>query len=281
MLTVRTRAELRRIVDDWRAAGAQIAIVPTMGALHAGHTSLVALARQRAERVIATIFVNPMQFDQASDLAAYPRSEAEDTAKLEALGVDLLYAPGVEQIYPEGFETTISVTRASCGLCGDYRPGHFDGVATVVTKLFLQTAANLAVFGEKDYQQLHIVRRLARDLDIPVEIVAGPTVREPDGLALSSRNVRLTPDQRAIAPALPQALFAAAERLAEGGPVAAAVAAAGARILHAGFEELEYLELRDEATLRPLQTLDGPARLLAAAWLGGVRLIDNVAVAPA
>ena len=281
MLTVRTRAELRRIVDDWRAAGAQIAIVPTMGALHAGHTSLVALARQRAERVIATIFVNPMQFDQASDLAAYPRSEAEDTAKLEALGVDLLYAPGVEQIYPEGFETTISVTRASCGLCGDYRPGHFDGVATVVTKLFLQTAADLAVFGEKDYQQLHIVRRLARDLDIPVEIVAGPTVREPDGLALSSRNVRLTPDQRAIAPALPQALFAAAERLAEGGPVAAAVAAAGARILHAGFEELEYLELRDEATLRPLQTLDGPARLLAAAWLGGVRLIDNVAVAPA
>ncbi|MER2508629.1 MAG: pantoate--beta-alanine ligase, partial [Amaricoccus sp.] len=198
----RLRFELRAAVAAWKVAGARVAVVPTMGALHAGHLALVEAAKADADRVIVTLFVNPRQFNNAADLAAYPRTEAEDAEKLAPLAVDMLYVPDAEQIYPPGFATTVSVAGVSDGLCGAFRPGHFDGVATVVTKLLTQTAADRAYFGEKDYQQLMVVNRLVRDLDLPVEIVGVPTVRESDGLALSSRNARLAPRERAAAPAL-------------------------------------------------------------------------------
>jgi len=213
---VRTVAELRATAAQWRRQGATIAVVPTMGALHEGHLSLVRTALARADRVIVTLFVNPKQFNSAADLAAYPRTEEEDAAKLAPLGAHLLYAPDAAEIYPDGFATTVSVAGVSEGLCGAFRPGHFDGVATVVAKLFLQTGADVALFGEKDFQQLHVVRRMARDLDIPITIVGCPTVREADGLALSSRNVRLSPAERRAAPKLASILFEAARRLSNG-----------------------------------------------------------------
>lgn len=278
---VRTVTALRAIVSGWRDAGALVAVVPTMGALHEGHLSLVREAVKRADRVIVTLFVNPRQFDDPSDLAAYPRTETADAALVAPLGAHLLYAPEAGQIYPEGFSTTISVAGVSEGLCGANRPGHFDGVATVVAKLFLQTGADMAFFGEKDFQQLHVVRRMARDLDIAVEIVGCPTVREPDGLALSSRNARLSPAERQAAPALAAALTKAAGALAAGKPLAAVLSQARDEILAAGFASVEYLELRAQADLAPLQEADRPARLLAAAWLGETRLIDNVKVSSA
>ncbi|WEX10578.1 pantoate--beta-alanine ligase [Chelativorans sp. AA-79] len=277
---VRTVRELRAAVAEWRREGSRVAVVPTMGALHEGHLSLVRAALGRTERVIVTLFVNPKQFNNAADLAAYPRTEHEDAAKLAPLGVQMLYAPDASEIYPEGFSTTVSVSGVSEGLCGAFRPGHFDGVATVVTKLFLQTGADFAFFGEKDFQQLHVVRRLARDLDIPIVIVACPTVREEDGLALSSRNVRLSPEERRAAPELARILFATAGRLTGGTPIGETLAQARRAILAAGFTEVEYLELRAEKDLASMEALDRPARLLAAAWLGATRLIDNVAVAP-
>ncbi|MFC6487102.1 pantoate--beta-alanine ligase [Nitratireductor sp. GCM10026969] len=277
---VRTVPDLRARVRAWREEGARIAVVPTMGALHEGHLSLVRAALRRADRVIVTLFVNPKQFNSASDLAAYPRTEEEDAAKLAPLGVDILYAPGAEEMYPEGFATTVSVGGVSEGLCGAFRPGHFDGVATVVTKLLLQAGADLAFFGEKDFQQLQVVRRLVRDLDIPVEIVACPTVREEDGLAISSRNVRLSERERQIAPKLAGVLHQAAGRIGAGAAVDRTLADARSAILAAGYERLEYLELRTEDGLAPLSSLDRPARLLAAAWLGEIRLIDNVQVMP-
>lgn len=277
---VRTLAELRATVAEWRREGARVAVVPTMGALHEGHLSLVRAALLQADRVIVTLFVNPKQFNSAADLAAYPRTEHEDAARLAPLGAHMLYAPDADQVYPEGFATNISVSGVSEGLCGAFRPGHFDGVATVVAKLFLQTGADLAFFGEKDFQQLHVVRRMARDLDIPIGIVGCPTVREADGLALSSRNVRLSQAQRAVAPRLADILFDAAARLAAGAAVAATLDAAQAAILAAGYAEVEYLTLRAEDDLSPLDRADRPARLLAAAWLGEVRLIDNVPVRP-
>jgi len=277
---IRGRAELRDIVAGWRRSGARVAVVPTMGALHQGHLALARAALAAAERVIVTLFVNPRQFNSAADLAAYPRTEDADAAKLAPLGVHMLYAPDAGEIYPDGFATTVSVSGVSEGLCGAFRPGHFDGVATVVAKLFLQTGADLAFFGEKDFQQLHVVRRMARDLDIPITIVGCPTVREADGLALSSRNVRLSEAERVAAPTLAASLFATAKSLAGGMKVELAVAAARAEILASGFREVEYLELRSAEDLRPLGALDGPARLLAAAWLGQTRLIDNVAVPP-
>ena len=188
---VRTVGELRATVSGWRREGAKVAVVPTMGALHEGHLSLVRAALVRADRVIATLFVNPKQFNNATDLAAYPRTEVQDAAKIGPVGAHLLYAPDATEIYPPGFATTVSVSGVSEGLCGRFRPGHFDGVATVVAKLFLQTGADLAFFGEKDFQQLLVVRRMARDLDIPIEIVSCPTIRESDGLAMSSRNARM------------------------------------------------------------------------------------------
>ena len=275
---VRTVAELRATAAQWRREGANIAVVPTMGALHEGHLSLVRAALERADRVIVTLFVNPKQFNSAADLAAYPRTEEEDAAKLAPLGAHLLYAPDAAEIYPDGFATTVSVAGVSEGLCGAFRPGHFDGVATVVAKLFLQTGADVALFGEKDFQQLHVVRRMARDLDIPITIVGCPTVREADGLALSSRNVRLSPAERRAAPKLASILFDAARRLSDGVPFGQIISEARAAILAAGYAQVEYLELRAEETLEPLQALERPARLLVAAWLGGTRLIDNVKV---
>ncbi|MER9670766.1 pantoate--beta-alanine ligase [Mesorhizobium sp. M0203] len=275
---VRSVAQLRQIVAAWRREGVRIAVVPTMGVLHEGHLSLVRAALVKADRVIVTLFVNPKQFNSQADLAAYPSTEDEDAAKLAPLGAHLLYAPDAEEMYPAAFATTVSVSGVSEGLCGAFRPGHFDGVATVVAKLFLQTSADFGFFGEKDFQQLQLVRRMARDLDIPITIVPCPTVREADGLALSSRNVRLSPAERAVAPELPSVLLETAERLARGSPVLPTLAEARAAILAAGYREVEYLELRDEADLRPMTSLDRPARLLVAAWLGGTRLIDNVRI---
>jgi pantoate--beta-alanine ligase len=278
---VRTVAELRERVAEWRRGGAGVAVVPTMGALHEGHLSLVRAALARVERVVVTLFVNPRQFNNAADLAAYPRTENDDAAKLATVGVHLLYAPDGGEMYPEGFSTTVSVSGVSEGLCGAFRPGHFDGVAIVVAKLFLQSGADIALFGEKDFQQLHVVRRMARDLDIPISIIGCPTVREDDGLALSSRNVRLSPAERRVAPRLAAILFEAAERMAAGEPVDGMLSEAQDAILAAGYEKVEYLELRGEEDLKPMQRLDQPGRLLVAAWLGQTRLIDNVEVTPA
>lgn len=275
---VRTVADLRRAVAGWRAKGLKIALVPTMGALHEGHLSLVRAALSRADRVIVTIFVNPKQFNSPADLAAYPRTEDTDTSMLAGAGAHLLYAPVPGEIYPEGFSTTVSVKGVSDEMEGRFRPGHFDGVATVVAKLFLQAGADLAFFGEKDFQQLQVVRRMARDLDIPVEVVACPTIRERDGLAMSSRNARLSPDERARAPMLSEVLFDAAAKLAAGADAQPVLAQALRSLVDAGFGKVEYLELRSSARLAPLTKASEPARLLAAAWLGEVRLIDNVEV---
>ncbi|TDX33149.1 pantoate--beta-alanine ligase [Rhodovulum visakhapatnamense] len=276
---LRSLEALRAVRAEWRAEGARVAVVPTMGALHDGHLSLAAAAKAAADRVIVTIFVNPRQFNDPGDLARYPRTEARDAEKLAPLGVDALYVPAADQVYPPGFATSVSVSGVSEGLCGAHRPGHFDGVATVVTKLLLQTGADCAFFGEKDFQQLMVVRRLVRDLDIPVEIVGCPTVREPDGLALSSRNALLSGDSRAMAPALYRALEAARQALEAGAGAETTLATARAAIMAAGFAEVEYLELRAAADLAPLEAADVPARLLVAAHLGGVRLIDNIPVA--
>lgn len=275
---VRTVAELRSIVAVWRREGLKVAVVPTMGALHDGHLSLVRAALAKADRVIVTLFVNPKQFNSAADLNAYPRTEHDDAIKLAPLGAHILYAPDALDMYPEGFVTAVSVSRVSEGLCGAFRPGHFDGVATVVAKLFLQTGADLAFFGEKDFQQLHVVRQLVRDLDIPIEIVACPTVREADGLAMSSRNARLCKAERQAAPRLAEILFEASGQLTAGEPVDRVLANASQAILAAGYKSVEYLELRAEQDLAPMAALDRPARLLAAAWLGQTRLIDNVSV---
>lgn len=275
---VTTVTGLRQIVAAWRREGARIAVVPTMGALHEGHLSLVRAALEEADRVIVTLFVNPKQFNNAADLAAYPRTEDEDAARLAPIGAHLLYVPDGFEMYPEGFATTVMVNGVSEGLCGALRPGHFEGVATVVTKLFLQTGADLAFFGEKDFQQLHVVRRMARDLDIPIDIVPCPTVREPDGLALSSRNVRLSPSERRVAPKLAAILSDAAAHIAGGAPVDATLDEARSAIAAVGYSRIEYLELRAEKDLAPMQTLDRPGRLLVAAWLGETRLIDNVEV---
>ncbi len=280
MLTARTLPDLRRLVSAWRRAGSSIGVVPTMGALHAGHLSLVAASRERADRSIVTLFVNPKQFNDAADLARYPRTEESDREKLAPLGIDLLFAPPPEAMYPAGFATNISVSGITDGLCGVDRPGHFDGVATVVSKLLIQTGADFAFFGEKDYQQLAAIRRMVRDLDLPVEIVGCPTVRDPDGLALSSRNALLNAEERACAPALHRALVTTAGRL-RNGEDAACLADAEVEIAAAGFSSIDYVELRDAEDLAPMQRLDRPARLLAAAHIGRARLIDNILVEPA
>ncbi len=280
--TLRRISDLREAVAGWRRDGETVAIVPTMGALHEGHLELVRRARDRCARVITTVFVNPIQFNRRDDLSGYPRDEAGDAAKLAALGVDLLFAPPVEEVYPEGFQTLISVPGLSDCLCGAARPGHMEGVATVVAKLLLQSLPDRAYFGEKDYQQLLVVRRMVRDLDIPVRIEAVPTVREPDGLALSSRNVLLTPDQRTRAPTLFRVLQALAAHLEDGeGPAQTVLEQGRAELAAAGFEPIDYLELRGSDSLRPLARAEPPARLFAAAWLGQVRLIDNLEVGAA
>jgi len=279
-IIVRNVADLRAQVRAWRAAGERVGLVPTMGALHAGHLSLVRLARQRAERAVASIFVNPTQFAPGEDFEAYPRDEARDASLLAGVGCDLIYAPTAAEMYPEGFATTVAVSGVSEPLDGQARPGHFAGVATVVTKLLLQAGADLAVFGEKDYQQLLVIKRLARDLDIPTEILGAPTERAPDGLALSSRNAYLTAAEREAAPELHRALVEAAQALRAGQPVEAAEAQAVARLVRAGFARVDYVEVRGAGDLarRGPGPIEPPARILAAAVLGRARLIDNLAV---
>jgi len=271
---------LRAGIAALRADGGRIAMVPTMGALHAGHMALVAEAARRAAHVVVSIFVNPTQFAPHEDLAAYPRREAADAAMLEAAGVAALWAPGVEAMYPDGFASSISVRGVTAPLEGVVRPGHFDGVATVVAKLFNQVRPDVACFGEKDYQQLAVIRRMVADLDLGVEVVGVPTMRDPDGLALSSRNAYLSAGERAQALALPQALRVAAARLAAGADVAAVLAEATQALRDAGFAAVDYVSLADSASLEPLDRVDRPARLLAAARVGKTRLIDNIAVNP-
>lgn len=282
METINTVNDLRMRVRAWKQAGLRVGVVPTMGALHAGHLSLVRAARAQADRVITTVFVNPMQFDNADDLTTYPRTLEADARLLAEAGVDVLYAPTAAQMYPSGFATRITVSGVSEGLCGGARPGHFDGVATVVCKLFMQTLADCAFFGEKDFQQVQVIRRMVADLDLPIEIVTCPTMREPDGLALSSRNRRLDAEQRKAALTLPRTLEDCAREIASGADVAQTLAQATARLAAAGFDPVDYVELRAEADLQPVGKMapDTRARLLAAAWLGSVRLIDGVPVPP-
>jgi pantoate--beta-alanine ligase len=277
--TVRTVAGLRRAVAHFREAGETVALVPTMGALHEGHLSLVRLARSRADRVAVSIFVNPTQFAPSEDLASYPRTFGSDIAALRKLGADLVWAPPVKVMYPEGFATRIEPEGpARAGLEDAFRPHFFGGVATVVAKLFLQCLPDIAVFGEKDYQQFKVVTQMARDLAIPVRVVAGRTVREPDGLAMSSRNAYLTAAQRAAAPTLYRVLKACAARIKRGERIAAALADGRKAITGAGFV-LDYLEARHAETLAPIRSVkDGPVRLLVAAKLGTTRLIDNIGV---
>ena len=272
---VRRVAELRALVGGWKRAGEVVALVPTMGALHAGHLSLVERAKAEGDRVIVTIFVNPTQFDKPDDLAKYPRTEEADLARLAPLAVDAVLAPPVEEVYPDGSATTVSVRGLSAPLEGAFRPGHFNGVATVVAKLFGITQADVACFGEKDWQQLQVVRRMAADLAIAVRVVGCPTVREDDGLALSSRNLRLAPDARARAVALPRALAEAEAAIAAGGGSEPALGRARAALLGGGFESVDYVSLRDAESLGKPRS-GRPARLLAAATIGGVRLIDNL-----
>ena len=273
---LRRTADLRVLVAGWKAAGAVVGVVPTMGALHAGHLGLVVAAKQACDRVIVTIFVNPTQFGNPGDLAKYPRAEHRDAALLATAGVDAIFAPAVDEVYPPGFATRITVAGISDPLEGTHRPGHFDAVATVVAKLFGMTQADRAFFGEKDWQQLAVVRRMASDLNLPVAITGCPTVRDADGLALSSRNARLSRDARANAPALHRAMQHASAAIRQGTPPVTALDHARQTILAAGFTHIDYLALADAATLAPTDT--PPARLLAAAWLDGVRLIDNIAV---
>jgi pantoate--beta-alanine ligase len=278
--TVRDIDALREAVATLRAGGAAIAFVPTMGALHAGHMALVAEARRRGGAVVASIFVNPTQFAPNEDLSTYPRREASDAKMLEEAGCALLWAPDAATMYPDGHATTVEVGGIGEDLDGAARPGHFTGVATVVLKLLNQVRPDIALFGEKDYQQLAVVRRMVRDLDLLVEIVGVPTQRDADGLALSSRNAYLSEEERRAARALPRALGEACGAIQRGMAPAEALAAARDKLARAGFDPIDYVELRDAETLAPLDRLDRPARLLAAARLGRTRLIDNLPLAP-
>ncbi|GAB4526024.1 MAG: pantoate--beta-alanine ligase [Parvularculaceae bacterium] len=272
--------DLRKQVCAWRARGERIALVPTMGALHEGHLSLVRFARARADRVIASIFVNPAQFAPHEDFDSYPRKEAADLEKLESERTDLAFIPPREEMYPEGFATRVVVSGLGEPLCGASRPHFFGGVATVVAKLLNQAQPDIAVFGEKDYQQLIIIKRLARDLDVPVEIIGAPTIREADGLAMSSRNAYLNPEQRKIAPRLYAVLREAAEKLSGGAPVADARKSAHAALEDAGFDRVDYFDIRraeDLAEIGP-GPLSVPARVFGAVFLGDARLIDNLPV---
>jgi pantoate--beta-alanine ligase len=277
---VRTTAELRAAVAAWRAEGKKVGFVPTMGALHEGHLSLVRDARRSADRIVASVFVNPKQFAPTEDLDRYPRQETRDAELLAGAGCDLLFAPDARSMYPEGFSTRILIGGPSQGLETDFRPQFFEGVATVVAKLLILAGADVAVFGEKDYQQLLVVRRLARDLDLPTEILAGATVRESDGLAMSSRNAYLAPEQRVIAGRLNRVLAEAAEKARKGAAITAVTAWARGGLAAAGFESVDYVAIRraDDLGAYAQDVVDAPARILAAAWLGKTRLIDNLPV---
>lgn len=277
MQTVRDLSDLRAAVAAFRADGARVAFVPTMGALHAGHITLVEAAKRAGTKVVASIFVNPKQFGPNEDLARYPRREAADARMLVEAGCDLLWLPPVEAMYPDGFATNISISGVTEGLDGAARPGHFDGVATVVAKLFNQVGPDAAYFGEKDYQQVQVIRRLVADLDFPIEVVAVPTQRDDDGLALSSRNIYLDEEERAKAIALPRALGVAARAIARGMPTADVLTEAQNSLIAAGFA-VDYVTLVDAETLTEDPAADRPRRLLAAARMGQTRLIDNVAI---
>jgi pantoate--beta-alanine ligase len=278
MIVARTLSDLRDVVNAWRGEDFSHAVVPTMGALHEGHLMLVAAAREKADRVIATIFVNPKQFAANEDLSRYPRDEEGDLAKLEAAGCDLAYLPAPDEIYPPGFVTSISLGGpAKAGLEDKFRPHFFDGVATVVAKLFIHTAADVAIFGEKDYQQLLVVTQMARDLDLGVEVVGIPTIREEDGLAKSSRNRYLSKHERHQATAIIRALEQAAEKIRGGGDPQTATKAAARSLTTLGFE-VDYVSARNAETLAVPVSADEPLRLLAAARLGKTRLIDNIPV---
>lgn len=272
----RSIVALDRALARLKRAG-KVALVPTMGALHKGHIALIRQARRRAPRVIVSIFVNPTQFAPHEDFATYPRTFERDLAVLTSLDVDLVWAPTVEVMYPRGFATkVVPEGAATVGLEDKFRPHFFGGVATVVAKLFVQCRPDIAVFGEKDYQQLKVVTRMARDLDLPVRIIGAPTVREADGLALSSRNVRLSPSERALAPMLHRVLLECADRIAAGENIAAVMAQGRQALERAGFA-LDYLEARHAETLMPIaKAADGPIRLLVAARVGETRLIDNI-----
>jgi pantoate--beta-alanine ligase len=274
---VRSSEELTRAVGELKREGT-LALVPTMGALHPGHSALIDEAKRRATHVAATIFVNPMQFGAGEDLDRYPRREAEDARLLEEHGCDLLWLPSVEDIYPSGFSAKISVSGVSDRWEGEARPGHFDGVATVVAKLVLSVGPDVALFGEKDFQQLAVIRRMVRDLAIPVEIVGVPTVRENDGLALSSRNAYLSAEERPRADGLYRALCNVRQAILAGQPIAAALAEGREAVRECGFAHVDYFALVDAATFEPLDQPQGEMRLIAAAVIGTTRLIDNIPV---
>jgi pantoate--beta-alanine ligase len=278
---VRTVADLRAQVAAWKAAGERVALIPTMGALHEGHLSLIELGQTLARRTVASVFVNPKQFAPHEDFDSYPRGEARDAELLAGVGCDLMFAPNVDEMYAPGFSTTITLTGVSEPLEGAARPQFFGGVATVVTKLLIQSQADVAIFGEKDYQQLQVIKRVVTDLDLPVEIVGAPTARAQDGLALSSRNAYLSPEERAAAVALPNAMKAAAKAVAQGGRIDEAEAAAKAALTAAGFRQVDYVDIReasDLSRLGPGPIGEAQGRILVAAWLGKTRLIDNMAV---
>ncbi len=277
--TVSTISALRRQVEAWKRAGERVALVPTMGALHAGHVSLVKAARKRRCRVVTSIFVNPTQFAPTEDFSKYPRTFEADCAMLAAARCDLVFAPTPAEMYPDGFATTVTLNGpAKAGLEDAFRPTHFDGVATVVAKLFTQCRPDIAIFGEKDYQQLMVVSRMARDLDLGVEVIGAPTVREMDGLAMSSRNRYLSADERALAVLVPDSLKAAITEIRAGANPDTAAERAAARLLAAGYA-VDYVAVRHAVTLQRVTSLkDGPLRILVAAMLGKTRLIDNMAV---
>jgi pantoate--beta-alanine ligase len=278
MQIIRRLSDLRPALSPWREAGEKLALVPTMGALHDGHLALVDAAKGRADRVIASIFVNPLQFNDPGDLARYPRQEEADAAKLKEAGCDVLWLPTAEQFYPDGYATTVSVAGVSDRWEGEHRPGHFDGVATVVSKLFIATMPDVAIFGEKDWQQLAVIRRMTADLGLPIKIIGHPTIRESDGLAMSSRNALFTLKERQQAVAMPQALEQARNAILGGISVDAALNQARGGLLAAGFSRIDYVALVDSATLEPKKVPAGEMRLIAAAFLGKVRLIDNISV---
>ncbi len=277
MQVVRTVAETRQLVGAWRQGGERISLVPTMGALHDGHMSLVRQASDLAERRAVSIFVNPTQFAPNEDFTTYPRTEERDLAMLEKAGVDLVFMPDVTQMYKDDHRTKVEVQGLSQILEGQFRPQFFIGVATVVAKLLIQTMPDVAIFGEKDYQQLCVIRAMVRDLDLPVEIVGGATVRESDGLAMSSRNTYLSNTERAVAPRLHEEITGVAARVKDGDAIEDACADATQQLESAGFKSVDYVAVRDAETL-DMPGPDRPMRVLAAAWLGKTRLIDNIAV---
>jgi pantoate--beta-alanine ligase len=278
METIRTIKDLRARLKEWRMEGKTIGLVPTMGGLHDGHLSLISASKQNADKTVASLFVNPSQFAPHEDFATYPRDENGDLGKFESAGADLIFAPNVAEIYPDGHSTKIEVQGISQVLEGEFRPHFFSGVATVVTKLLLQALPDVAIFGDKDYQQLCVIKSMVRDLDIPVEIIGAETVREEDGLAMSSRNKYLSDEERQIAPALYRIISEIAENVRGGQHPAAQRPWAEAELTKAGFGAVDYVAVRDADSLEPVSDASRPARVLAAAWLGGTRLIDNVAV---